>query len=65
MSTLDMDDLVMINLDMTDIDMADLDMANLDMIDSDLIDRKREVDRNSQYLLTLHAERDGIQMTSY
>ena len=42
--------------------MTDIDMADLDMIDSDLIDRKKQVDRNSQYLLTLQANRDGIQM---
>ena len=55
----------MIDLDMTDVDMAmtDVDMANLDMIESDFTDRKRQVDRNSWYLLTLHADRDGIQMT--
>ena len=40
-------------------------MADLDMIDSDLIDRKRQVDRNSRYLPTLHANRDRIQMTQY
>ena len=51
------------DLDMTDLNMTDVDMADLEMIDSDLTDRKGQVDGNSHYLLTLHANRDGIQMT--
>ena len=42
---------------------SNLNMADLDMIDSDLTDRKRQVARNYRYLLTLHDDRDGTQMT--
>ena len=38
-------------------------MADLGIIDSHLTDRKRQVDRNFRYLVTLNANRDGIQMT--
>ena len=51
------------NLDMIDSDMTGSDRTNLDMINSGLTDKKGQVDRNSWYLLTLHANRDGIQMT--
>ena len=45
---------------MTDLDMADFDMADIDMANLDMMDRKWQVDRNSQYLQTLHADRDRI-----
>ena len=40
--------------------MTDSDMMDLDMTDLDMTYRKRQVDSNSRYLQTLHADIDGI-----
>ena len=55
----------MVGLDMIDSDMTGSNRTDLDMINSDLSGRKIQVDRNSWYLLTLHDDRDGIQMTEF
>ena len=55
----------MIYIDMTTqtwskLDMIGSDRTDLDLINSHLTDKKGQVDRNSWYLLTSHASRDGI-----
>ena len=64
-SNLDMTTRTWSNLDMMHSDMTGSVRTDLDMINSDLTDNKGQVDRNSWYLLTLHANIDGIQTTNY
>ena len=63
MIDIDMTTRTLSNLDMINSDMTGSDRTDLDMINADLTDKKGQVDRNSWYLLTLHANRDRIQMT--